>query len=253
MGPPTWAENVSAPDPAHPWEKDQALLETVNVAYNSGGIMIMQTYAIQLERALAGAKTSYVLDEPKGKVSYKLTDGRADTLDALLSGAIDPSNTEVEVVAVKNPYPAMSLYLGLYYDEIGRPTDALRVINRSLSLLTETGEHRPALIAERGAALAELKQWPDVLKDFEEGLKLRRLDKSMTARMYRGKGMALTELGRLDEAEAAYKESLTDEPGNTRALNELTYIARLRAGAVPTSPALIPLQNPPAAPADSLH
>jgi len=249
------AGDSSLIEPSHPWEKDQALLKTVDAAYNSAGIKSVKTYAGELEQALAVATTSYLLDEPKGKVSYKLTDGRADTLNALLLGAIDPNHTEVELVAVNDPYPAISLYLGLYYDEINQPADALRVIDKGLSLSTESGEHWAALIAERGAALAGLKRWSDVLKNFDEGLKVPHLDESMTARMYRGKGMALTELGRLDDAEAAYKASLGHEPGNTRALNELTYIARLRAGTTPVSPTLFPLQSPttPPPPASAQH
>jgi tetratricopeptide (TPR) repeat protein len=215
--------------------------------------MVVQTYATRLEQSLAGAKTSWLLDEAKGRISYQLTDGRTDTLGVLLQGAIDPKHTAVEVVAVNDPYPAMSLYLGLYYDEIGQPADALRAIHKGLSLSTEDGEHRPALIAERGAALAELHQWPEVLENFDEGLTLPHMEESMKARMYRGRGMALTELKRLDEADAAYKESLIHEPGNSRALNELTYIARLREGAPPTAPTLMPLRNSPEPPANAQH
>jgi Flp pilus assembly protein TadD len=44
----------------------------------------------------------------------------------------------------------------------------------------------------------------------------------------RGKGFALIELQRLDEAEVAFKSSLEIEPNNKLALNELGYIKRLR-------------------------
>ena len=47
----------------------------------------------------------------------------------------------------------------------------------------------------------------------------------------RGRGFALTELGRLDEASQAYEASLVLEPGNALAKNELQYLSQLRAKA----------------------
>ena len=58
--------------------------------------------------------------------------------------------------------------------------------------------------------------------------------------MLRGRGLALTELKRLDEAEAAYRDALALEPGNALATSELQYIA----GASATSPVLL-LPNAP--------
>jgi cytochrome c-type biogenesis protein CcmH/NrfG len=46
----------------------------------------------------------------------------------------------------------------------------------------------------------------------------------------RKKGYALTELGRLDDAEVAYRDSLRSQPGNPVAENELAYIAHLKSG-----------------------
>jgi Flp pilus assembly protein TadD len=62
--------------------------------------------------------------------------------------------------------------------------------------------------------------------------------------MRRGRGFVLTELGRLDEAEAAYRESLKIEPDSERAKNELQYIARLKAGG-PSAPYALGLTPPP--------
>jgi hypothetical protein len=77
-------------------------------------------------------------------------------------------------------------------------------------------------------------------------LKIDDLDDAMRAHVLRGRGYALTELNRLDEAEQAYNDSLKYEPGNTRAQSELRYIAGLRAGAPPVaSSGLAPLQRPP--------
>ena len=86
------------------------------------------------------------------------------------------------------------------------------------------------LLSEKGSAYVVLKQWPQSLAVYEEGLNLPGLKDRDRARLLRGKGFALTELGRLDDAEAAYQASLTSEPGNERALKELDYIRRVRAG-----------------------
>ncbi len=55
------------------------------------------------------------------------------------------------------------------------------------------------------------------LRDFDHALLLRK------------RGYALVELGRLDEGEAAYKESLIYAPGNATAQGELQYIQQQRA------------------------
>jgi tetratricopeptide (TPR) repeat protein len=88
----------------------------------------------------------------------------------------------------------------------------------------------PALLGERDAALAALHRPADALADSDEGLRLPQLTDSHRARFLRGRGFALTELNRLDEAEAAYNDSLKIDPNNPIALRELQYIAGLRAG-----------------------
>lgn len=45
----------------------------------------------------------------------------------------------------------------------------------------------------------------------------------------RGIGFSLIEIGRLDEAEGALRESLDLDPGNPMALSELEYIDHLRS------------------------
>jgi Flp pilus assembly protein TadD len=78
--------------------------------------------------------------------------------------------------------------------------------------------------------------------ELREGFEYHRKD-DQRAVMLRGRGFALIELGRLDEAEKAYRDSLNSEPNNARALNELTYIGRLRAGG-PTAPSALSTSKP---------
>ncbi len=56
------------------------------------------------------------------------------------------------------------------------------------------------------------------------------------ARSLRGKGIALIDQGKLDEAEGALLESLKGDPGNQLASNELVYISQLRKGRIPQAP-----------------
>jgi len=105
------------------------------------------------------------------------------------------------------------------------------------------GQNLPYVISERGAALNSLKRWDDALADYDDGLKIAGMKDADRARLYRGRGFALTELGRLDDAEAAYNDSLKLAPGNAGALNELKYIASLRAGG-PKTPTTLTLPTP---------
>ena len=70
------------------------------------------------------------------------------------------------VVAIQNPYPMASFFLGTYYNEIGRPQDALRVLDAGLALPAapmglDSGETQQVLLGERGIALAALKRWDE--------------------------------------------------------------------------------------------
>ena len=106
---------------------------------------------------------------------------------------------------------------------------ALQMLKR-LELVAPTAANT---LIETGYILGQLKR-P------EEGLAVYRraqiaVDKYPSQRVYqaivlRGIGVCLIELGRLDEAETAIRDSLKIEPGNKVALNELAYIDDLRAG-----------------------
>jgi tetratricopeptide (TPR) repeat protein len=253
-----WALDTAPPNPSHPWEKDQYALKELETAVGSAGIIAIKEHVADLENALAHAKLYYLVDEENDRVAYTLVDGPAEALIAMAMATMDHQDKKItQSVAAENPYPHISFLLGNYYNEVGRPDDALRVLNAGLALSgvsgMDLGEHRAELISEKGAALVGLHRWQDMLANYDEGLKIDDLANPVKARMERGRGLALTELGRLDEADAAYKQSLTHEPGNTRALNELTYIARLRAGAAPTAPTLFPLKDPAASPPNTQH
>lgn len=244
----TGPEGVRA-QAARPWEQDKAVVDSTMNAARQRGIQGVGEHLADLEAALADAgAAAKAAASSAGPTRYVLVDGQAQTLTSLLGAAAEQKDhpagaARQSVAAVESPYPVAALLLGSYYNEVGKPLEALRVLEAGLALPTETdlfggGHYLPLLTAERGAALVSLKRWPEALADYEGGLKTAGLSASAAARLQRGRGFALTELGRLDEAEAAYHRSLELAPNNPTALHELAYIASLRAGGRPTSPGI---------------
>jgi Flp pilus assembly protein TadD len=134
------------------------------------------------------------------------------------------------------------MILGSYYVEMRRPNDALRVLEAGLALPPAVpGVPRsmvPMLSVERANALGLAGRWQDALVAWERALKLPELSDPIKARMLRGRGVALIELKRLNEAEQSFRSALVLEPGSANAQNELAYIAALRAGRPATKPDL---------------
>jgi len=238
--PPTVTTQPASPPGAavdtRPWIKAQALLKAVAADVRSNGIRAVEAHGADMEQALIDGKASFDRTQADGDTVFVLTDGMAEALVAMAmaSKITGDGNHPRKVVAVPNPYPVMSLYLGSFYDDIGKYEDGIRVIDLGMRLRAESdlrlGDSLPLLIAERGAALNGLKRWDDSLANYDDGLKITGMSDENRARLFRGRGFALTELGRLDDAEEAYKNALKLKPDDARSQNELKYIARLRAG-----------------------
>jgi Flp pilus assembly protein TadD len=98
------------------------------------------------------------------------------------------------------------------------------------------------LFAERGAVLDTLHRSSDALADFDEALAIPSLPAAMRAKLLRGRGYALTDLGRLEDAEKAYRDSLSLQPNNAVAISEIAYIAHLKSGGAPAASGLTSVQ-----------
>lgn len=249
QSPTTVPPQTSAVPAAQPWGPAQAALRSAQADVVKGGLRTLQPRVAELERALAGSGAAYAAAPPDGSSGFVLADGAAETLVALAAAA-NAMRGEGKVVAVADPYPSIAFLLGSYYNEVGRSADALRVLEAGLALpggLTGQGlgTTRPHLASERGAALLKMKRWPEALTAYDSGLALPGLEVRDKARMLRGRGFALIELKRLDEAESTFRDSLKAEPGNALAFNELRYIAQLRRGGQ-AAPAQLVLPNQPA-------
>lgn len=231
---------------ATPWVDDLTLMKAVEQDVQAKGILSVQTRLTALEAALANAKHSTELAAAQTPTSFVLTNGLADVIGSMaIATAMTKKDGAVKQVdAIADPYQPIAMFLGTYYDEVGKPDEALRVLELGLALASEVSDMRAPLLTERGAALMGLKRWDDVLANEDMGLKLVKLENIDKARFYRARGFALTELNRLDEAEAAYKESLNLEPGNQLATRELNYIHGLKMGGARASSGLTTVQKP---------
>jgi tetratricopeptide (TPR) repeat protein len=214
-----------------PWAQVEAELKATETDVAKGGLLAIRDHVENLESALAeGGKSFPPPPAADGKATIPV-DGQIETLVSLAGAAANKQGA----IAVFNPYPSAALYLALYYNEIHKPDDALRVIDAGMKLSTpqglEFGAHMPALYGERAAAFETLRRFQDAFDVCDKGLKLGSAGKMDQARMYRCRGFALTELNRLDDAQTSYEESLKLEPENPLAKREMAYIAKLRAGA----------------------
>lgn len=239
-------------DDAQPWVADAALVTSVWSDVHSGGIRAVEPKLAQMEQALARGPAAIAQAGAQTDPRVFLVDGAAESL--ILLGGLAGSTQDTfkgRTVAAANPYPQIGLLLGSYYDEIGKPQEAVRVLDAGLAASMapdmHLGETVSNLDAERGVALAALRRWPESLASYDAGLEAASDDDpAFKALLLRGRGYALTELNRLDDAEKAYNDSLALAPGNALAQHEIAYIQRLRAGAPRIDPGGIkPLQPPP--------
>ncbi len=208
--------------------QDAVTVKKIDEAFHREGYSALMAYMSELEDVVAHAPASLSkFDRCPGHVEMHgatFDDYRQDLVDAT-KGAKPGEKTAASWQPW--PYPHAFLLIGSYYTENEKWSDALPVLQKGLDLAPLD----PDLVTETALTL-------DQFKHFDEALALcdRALAENTTmtvknrARVMRCRGFALSELDRLDEAEKAYQDSLTLQPGNPTALNELKYLANLRAG-----------------------
>lgn len=138
-----------------------------------------------------------------------------------------------EIIWVPNAYPRAHYYLGYILIHRKQFKAALPYLSAG-NLLEPTN---PAIIFELANAHIALGNSVQAIDLFN---KINKESEYVSgkdyARSLRGKGIALIDRGKLDEAENALLGSLKGDPGNQLASNELVYISQLRKGRVPLSP-----------------
>lgn len=133
----------------------------------------------------------------------------------------------LSIVWIPNAYPRAHYYLGFLYVKLKQFDRAIQYLDRG-SALEPTN---PKFVIEKAQALLQSGRKQEALQLFES---IESTSEFVTGNDFacalRGRGIVLIELGRLDEAEQSFRRSLEIQPNNSVALNELRYIAHLRAG-----------------------
>lgn len=131
------------------------------------------------------------------------------------------------IIWQSNAYGRAHYYLGFSYIKQGKANEAMHYLKKGLALEPD----KPLLRMEYAKALSLSGDRLAALRECEVVIALgAEISPDMQAVALRGKGFHLIELARLDEAEAAFRESLKAEPKNKIALHELEYIQHLRNG-----------------------
>jgi len=129
-------------------------------------------------------------------------------------------------------YPRAYYYLGFLKVVAKQYEEAIPFLDRGLTLEPTN----PKLRFEKATALTQLRRFAEALQLYESvnqvGFHVSAAD---VARALRGQGSVYLEMGNLDQAESLFKESLSFDPTNTVATDELLYMAQLRSGAETTT------------------
>lgn len=128
---------------------------------------------------------------------------------------------------LRNAYPRAHFYMAYVSLERRQPQEAIRWLDAGMKLEPA----QPRFRLEKAQALSMLGSHTEALSMYDALLEDVTVLAPLTrATALRGRGFQLIELGRLDEAEQSFLESLEHEPENPRARNELECIHHLRSG-----------------------
>lgn len=183
----------------------------------------------KLQTVLSHAPARFPRIEAHDDVVIVRASGRSDfeALTAAVRKGPEPQRS-LPLEPRFNTYAMASLLIGSYYVETRAPKAALEALEVGLALQPDN----PVLLTEKGSALTLLGgRYPEELAMYDAWLASGGVASDRDrARIQRARGFALTELGRLDEAERAYLESLELDPTHAGARHELAYISELRLG-----------------------
>jgi tetratricopeptide (TPR) repeat protein len=126
-------------------------------------------------------------------------------------------------------YPRAYFYLGFIGVAERDYQAALSYLDKALELEPTN----PKIFIEKAQALLGMKRQVEALRLFEKISEIGPFTSGAdVARALRGRGFALIELGKLDEAKAVLLKSLEFDPDSKVAKEELSYIAQLKGSAM---------------------
>lgn len=113
--------------------------------------------------------------------------------------------------------------------DLGHPDEAKPLLEEAVARAQMNAHY----LSELGNWYKQNKDWVDALDTFTRALDANSLmpaavQKAKKGRALRGMGYSLSELGRYDEAEAAYRKALVLDPNDKVSQAELLYIAKKR-------------------------
>lgn len=210
-------------------KRDNEIVKAALTDANQGGFAALKQHLAELEQVLSRAPD---------KLETTTCDGsaiaRGDSMAGMLLSAAMAAKTHPNqrtVILGPSPYPMAALLVGSWYVENHDLPRAEAALSKGLAL----SPMNPKLTSEDALVLTQLGKPAEALAVSNRVLEGNPfLDPRDHARILRMKGLALGELNRFDEAEAAYQESLKYEPNYAGALNELKYLAQRKAGAPET-------------------
>jgi tetratricopeptide (TPR) repeat protein len=211
--------------------KDRKVVEK---ALNVSSFAQLEPMASDLKTVVANAPAHWpVVERQPGLTTVRINDPGAALATMLAAAAIPDAKSGSEkgkAVAVFNTYGTAALLLGTLAVEKRQPEEALIWLERGLAFQPDN----LALVTEKGSALILQHRFAEALAFYDAQPTIDLLaglaNPDGEARVQRSRGFCLTELNRLDEAEAAYTRSLELEPDHGGAKAELAYIRKLRAG-----------------------
>ena len=217
--------------------EDLALYDEAMGDFQARGFSGLEANLPKLRRALERAPEHYPVVEQSGDRWIVRAEDTADALmlSIMATAAANKASPggQPRVDTQRNVYPLIALVLGSMEVERRNYQGGIDYLDRGLALQPMNW----MLLSEKLSALHGLGRWEDALKAADDALASGDLLISTHAdHFHRKRGFALIELGRLDEALAAYEESLKSDPDNPVARQEIDYIRGLQAGAPATEP-----------------
>lgn len=191
----------------------RAAIEQVRAGQNAVALAALDPLADEINQKVAHSDTRYFC-------AYDTT--------AMLIGLALGAKDKVTTVALRSTDCDVLFLRGYVLENLNRLPEALAQLRVLLTLAPDN----PHFQVEYAAAQRQSGDLSGALASYRHAIELAARDKRHAfdqAAALRGVGYILTEDNDLDGAEEAYRQSLALAPGHPVALNELNYIARLRA------------------------
>ena len=233
---------AASPQMTRQERQDHDLFIRANGEFQRRGYPGLARHLPALRQALDRMPADYgQVAEQDGQNIVRLTDpGDVVVMMIALSATAQKDGAAKGATALPNVYGDIALMLASDAVEARRYEEGVAYLDRVLKAQPKNW----LLLVEKAAALQGLGRWDEALALSDAAL----ADNDVMMVLHRGpfhrrRGFSLIELGRLDEAKAAYEAALQIDPDDANAKRELEYISQLKAGAAPAAPQVVAPQS----------